>query len=570
MPYKPKHHLAPDHGNGNGGAVSHKSASLVESHPELFEQLRGAQRVFDAIGDAFLVVDHAGHVLYCNNAARSLLGKDIDSITPGEWRTRFHYRLPDGSPSQNLDELPLMRALRGEAVTRQEMHLSGEGIRDVWVSVSARPVNNEAGQFEWGYLIVRDINLRKWSEEKMRLHNHAMDSASDGIVIADALQDEQPIIYVNEGFERLMGYSREEALDQPLDVLFHSAVEDEDPARARDELNKGMPATLELQRHTGKEGPSWTRLSVTPIHDQTDSVTHFIAILSDITDLIETERRLQETKEELESANAKITRANQRMKQDLEAAAKVQRNLLPTALPEIERLRFAWSLEASEELSGDILNVIHLDDDQVGMYILDVTGHGVASSMLSVTVSHLLTPIRSATSLVFERAGGPSQVYRVASPGKVATRLSRRFRWDLETGQFFTFLYGILNFRDNTFRYACAGHPPPILVAGGEARPLEGTGDLPIGLASPRAAFAEARINLEPGTRLYLYSDGIEEAMNTQGELFGLERMLHHLTEHAGSPLRESVNSLVERTRQWREGARQEDDTSLVAVEVRE
>ncbi len=569
MRYTPTYHLAPDHGNGNGGAGADVSTPPVQSHPGLFEQLRGAQRVFDAIGDAFLVVDQPGHVLYCNNAARSLLGKDIESIEPGEWRTRFRYRLPDGSLSRNLDELPLMRALRGEAVTRQEMHLSGEGIREVWVSVSARPVNNEAGQFEWGYLILRDINLRKWSEEKMRLHNHAMDSASDGIVIADALQNEQPIIYVNEGVERLMGYSRDEALDQPLDVLFDSAVEDEESARAREELSKGMPATLELQQQRGDDGPTWTRLSITPVHDRTDSVTHFIAILSDISDLIETERRLQEATEELEAANAKITQANHRMKRDLEAAAKVQRNLLPSALPEIECLRFAWSLKASEELSGDILNVIHLDDENVGMYILDVTGHGVASSMLSVTVSHLLTPIRSATSLVFERSGGPGQVYRVASPGKVAMRLSRRFRWDLETGQFFTFLYGVLNCREQTFHYACAGHPPPILVADGEARPLEGTGDLPIGLGSPRASFEETQINLDPGNRLYLYSDGMEEAMNPQGELFGVERMLHHLREHAGSSLKESVNKLVERTREWREGGRQGDDMSVLAVEVR-
>ena len=80
------------------------------------------------------------------------------------------------------------------------------------------------------------------------------------------------------------------------------------------------------------------------------------------------------------------------MQADLDAAAKIQAALLPTAGPQVPGYRFAWLFEPSAALAGDILNVFRLDDRQVGAYVLDVSGHGVAAALLSVTVSRFLSP----------------------------------------------------------------------------------------------------------------------------------------------------------------------------------
>lgn len=536
----------------------------VQTQPQWFERLRAAQSVFDTIGDGFLVVDSARRVLCANNAARFLLGEDIEGIKPGEWETRFSYRLPDGAAPDTLDDLPLMRALKGEAVTRQELHVSGANIRSVWLSVTARPINNDEGRFEWAYILLRDINLRKWSEAKRRLHGHAMDSAREGIVIVDALEEGEPIIYVNEGFERLTGYSQDEMLDQPMDIIFHNAIERERSPYSRPRIRRITPVTLELECARKDETRYWSRISISPVRDQSGQLTHYIAVISDITDLIHTEIRLQETMGDLEEANEKLSWANKRMKRDLQAAAKVQRALLPESLPEIDCLKFAWAFEPDEELSGDILNVFSLDDHNIGMYVLDVTDHGVASSMLSVTVSHLLMPVRSATSLVYTRSGG---VYSVAPPAKVAARLAMRFRWDLEIGQFFTIVYGVFNCADFSFRYVCAGHPPPVLVDGDGARALDKTGDMPIGLSD--VTFEEREARLKGGDRLYLYSDGVVEAMNIEGELFGEQRFQDALGEGRSHSLHESVSGLVKRVKQWRKDGPLKDDTSILALELK-
>ncbi len=546
---------------------SQAEAGPVQTRPDLFQEVCSAMTIFDTIGDGFLVTGSGEGVLACNYSARSLLGHDLAEMTPDVWRGRYDYGLRDASKPENLGQVPLIRALEGHELTRQEMHLGGPNVRDVWLSVTARPIYTGDGRFEWTYIILRDINLRKWAEQKMRLHSRAMDSAREGIIIADMQAEGSPIIYVNEGYERLTGFRRDEVLNQPYTMLYGRNWGTEDVRQAEESLGTVRPVALELpnQRRDGSE--FWTRLSITPIRGRDGRPTHYIAVLSDITGLIQTEQRLQETTEQLEEANQKITWVNERMKQDLEAAAKVQRAMLPSSLPELDHLRFTWAFEPNEELSGDILNVIPLDDDHLGLYILDVTGHGVASSMLSVTVSRLLVPVRSATSLVYERVRGPEgPSYRVAPPGKVATRLAMRFRWNLEAGQFFTLVYGVLNVHTLEFRYACAGHPPPLYVDAHSARYLERTGDQPIGIG--RGSFAECSVQLKPGSRMYLYSDGIVEAMGPDGKLYGEDRILATLRDRYSLPLRESVSSLLKNVEEWRQGMPARDDISLLAVEA--
>ncbi|MCL4216256.1 MAG: PAS domain-containing protein, partial [Candidatus Hydrogenedentes bacterium] len=387
---------------------------------QMFEQLRCAEGVFDAIGDGLLAVTHEGRVLFCNQMARTLLGEDLPSIEPRQWREKYRFKTPEMSapPDQRV---PLLLALRGEEVTRQEMHLSGDGVRNVWLSLTARPVRDHEGRFSWAYIVLRDINLRKWSEEAMRLRDRAIAAVLEGIAITDARDPHKPIIHVNEGFERLTGYSRDEVLGRDCTFLYGTAQDDDEVREARSELRKDQAVTLELRNHRKDGSLYWCRLSITPVHDRAGVVTHFIAVVSDITELIETERKLQETTRELQAANRKIMWANKRMRRNLAAAARVQQGLLPTALPEIPGVSFAWAFEPAEELSGDFLNVIPLDDEHVALYVLDVTGHGVASAMVSVTVSRLLSPVHSATSLVYEQ-DPESGAYTVATAGKVATR----------------------------------------------------------------------------------------------------------------------------------------------------
>jgi len=416
-------------------------------------------------------------------------------------------------------------------------------------------VIDASGRFEWAYIVLRDINLRKWAEERQLLQERAMESTGEGIAIVDARHPDQPIIYVNPGLERLTAHPAEELLGRPWTALLPSSGDDAKAATLQEDFRNGEPFTTELH-DVREDGTSlWYRLSLTAAHDSGEAVTHYIAVLSDVTALMETEEKLKET-------NAKLEAAYRRMKRNLDAAARLQQALLPTALPEMPSVRFEWCFEPAEDLSG----VIQLDDDHVALYLLDVTGHGVASAMLSVTVSRSLIPLHSNTALLYDREG-PDGAFVVASPSKVATRLAMRFPWDPNVGQFFTLVYGVLDCRTHEFRYTCAGHAPPICLTPAGAWITKRSRDLPIGIGGND--FEEHTLELVPGARLYLYSDGVTEARNLREGGFGRQRFLDTLRESRTLTLGQSLDTVLARLKDWRAGDPAHDDVSLLAVEIR-
>ena len=197
--------------------------------------------------------------------------------------------------------------------------------------------------------------------------------------------------------------------------------------------------------------------------------------------------------------------ANARMSRDLKAAAKIQQTFLPREVADVPGTEFAWIYRPCTELAGDGLNVIPLGDCKVGLYILDVSGHGVASALLSVALSRLLSSPSDPSSILI-RDGDIRGRSEITPPAEVAARLNRLFPFDTATEQFATMVYGILNAATGEFRYVSAGHPGPVhLPSRADPMILAGRGS-PIGLADD--AYEERSVHLKAGDRLYLYSDG--------------------------------------------------------------
>src|SRR5687768_15194517 len=176
---------------------------------------------------------------------------------------------------------------------------------------------------------------------------------------------------------------------------------------------------------------------------------------------VKTHLTLRRLQIELEEANLRLAKANDRMSRDLMAAAKIQETFLPRAAPRVPGTEFAWVYRPCDELAGDGLNVIPLGDGKVGLYILDVSGHGVTSALLSVTLSRLLSPPSDPSSILI-REGDARDRFDITPPAEVAGRLNQLFPFDSATGQFATMVYGILNTATGEFRYVSAGHPGPV------------------------------------------------------------------------------------------------------------
>jgi sigma-B regulation protein RsbU (phosphoserine phosphatase) len=281
--------------------------------------------------------------------------------------------------------------------------------------------------------------------------------------------------------------------------------------------------------------------------------------------IIRLEEGLARQAEELRSLNHHLTAANARMRRNLEAAARVQQALLPTTPPDQDGVRFAWVYRPCDVLAGDILNCFRLGPRHSGLYLLDVSGHGVASALLSVTVSRLLSPVAGTSSLILrpnEEEGGES----IVPPAEVARQLNRRFYWDPATEQYFTLIYGVLDLDCGELRYVSAGHPGLIhLSRDGDTTVLAGSG-LPIGVGDED--FEEHRLALHPGDRVYLYSDGIIEAIGNDDQLFGRSRLLQTLDAGRNLPLSESLTAVIRAIDAWIGDATLADDVSALAVEL--
>ncbi len=280
---------------------------------------------------------------------------------------------------------------------------------------------------------------------------------------------------------------------------------------------------------------------------------------------VETHLKLRRLQIELQQTNARLANANNRMSRDLEAAAKIQESFLPREVPRVPRAEFAWIYRPCDELAGDGLNIIQLCDANVGLYVLDVSGHGVASALLSVTMSRLLSRPSEPSSILARYENSGNQV-SITPPAEVAACLNRLFPFDAATGQFATLVYGILNTATGEFRYVSAGHPGPVHhPSGADPVILESQG-FPIGIAED--VYEERSMFLSPGDRLYLYSDGVSEAMNSAGKLFGADRLLDVINKVRFRQLQESVVVLLEEIRRWQESKKSQDDISIVSVEI--
>jgi sigma-B regulation protein RsbU (phosphoserine phosphatase) len=276
--------------------------------------------------------------------------------------------------------------------------------------------------------------------------------------------------------------------------------------------------------------------------------------------------RIIELEQSLEERNHDLAAANEQMREDLAAAAEIQKAFLPAKMPEFPGFRFGWAFRPCEQLAGDMLNVFSLDEKHVALYLLDVSGHGIASSLMSVTLSRLLSPQSLQHSLLKEPSDN-ERGYRIVPPAEVAARLNERIMQGPTTKQFFTLLYGILNTETKELRYVSAGHPGPLHMTARFA-PVKLHGGPPASGIFEAAPYEEHSVTLKPGDRLFIYADGVMGGADKEGQVFDENELRCSIEETRPLPLQESIDSVMKMLEDWIEGSEETDDASMLGVEA--
>ena len=226
-------------------------------------------------------------------------------------------------------------------------------------------------------------------------------------------------------------------------------------------------------------------------------------------------------------AVAELTIANERMSSDLEAAARVQQSLLPDEQVDIDGAEFMWYYRPCDELAGDGLNLFRCDDEHVAMYVMDVSGHGVAASLLSVSVTHHLSQMIGSPDVDAQRTLADTGI---VSPGWLASSLNTHFPMQSVGRHYFTLVYGVLNVKTRQFCFISAGSPGPLVVHADGTSEVHDVPAVPIGMF-PDSEYEDTVIQLQAGDRLYLHSDGLYEERHVETrEEFGRTRMQEELS----------------------------------------
>jgi sigma-B regulation protein RsbU (phosphoserine phosphatase) len=277
--------------------------------------------------------------------------------------------------------------------------------------------------------------------------------------------------------------------------------------------------------------------------------------------VIDLERRLEEENRKLEETNQSLTKAYETIRDDLHAAARMQRSLLPSA-GDIHGIHCDSLFLPASVVAGDVFNFFPIGSNSVGFYLLDVSGHGIPAAMLSVTLSKVLTTRPEASSPLVQKFGS---AYSIRPPHEALSEVNDRFQD--QDDMYFTMVYGVFDKDSGCLRLAQAGHPAPILVRKDEPPETLGDGGFPLGML-PNRSFDPLEYQVEKGDRLFLCSDGILECVNFAGEEFGQERLMKLLNEHRRSSLDNLLKCLQSTMYQWAGSTEFADDVTLLALEL--
>ena len=270
-------------------------------------------------------------------------------------------------------------------------------------------------------------------------------------------------------------------------------------------------------------------------------------------DLTEKNRQLQMAYDELKAAQEQLIE-KERLERELEVAANIQLSILPDVLPAPPRFDFGARIDPARQVGGDFYDIFRIGNNKVAVLIGDVADKGVPSAIFMAR-AHALIAAEA------ETYDNPGDVLRKANAH--ITRLEK-------ATQFVTVLYGILNIDNGEFTYARAGHEPPLMLKpDGSAERLPHETGMALGLWED-IILDEQIITLPPGSTLVLYTDGMTDCRNPNGEPFGLERIQRSLSTCSESSAQEICDHLLQKLKNYQQGSKQDDDVTLVAVHAKE
>ncbi len=497
--------------------------------------------ILETMQEGFFEVDMSGNLTFFNEAASKLLGYPREKLTG----TNFRAFLAPGSAAMAEKKFVELQQRGAPADLGEYDVVRGDGsIRAFEISAALVAGKNSKPAGFRG--IMRDITEKRDASRELLIKSYAVEKSINAIAIMDI---DGKCTFANNSFLMMWGYEgKDGVLGKSITDFCHPDNRDDfmNILEVLDEIGSWVG---ELTLKKKDDSVFFVILSAALIKNENDDTIGIIMSFVDITLRKKVDYSLKESKDFL-------TKRTRTMEKDLKMAKTALDGIITQKVPVVKSVQTDYRYYPMETLGGDFFCFYPYGDDALGVFICDISGHGVASSLF-------LTLLKSITDKLSLKFGD--------APADFITQLNLELVGHMSSF-FITGIYGLFTrsgkSKEICFTYSNGAHPGPILVKKNGLIKLHSAKSTLIGISND-ISFKTTAISMEKEDRLFLYTDGIPETSNPRREMIGFEDGLLGLFKKSHQfTLNENLDYIVNQVSHFRDGAGITDDILLMGFEA--
>jgi sigma-B regulation protein RsbU (phosphoserine phosphatase) len=480
------------------------------------------------------------------SSAPNLFLSPHDSIHPeerGQFENAIRQALDPGGPEKlSID----CRVLTGSGGWR-------------WLRVRGAVVRGRDGHAMRIAGSMIDISLRKAAESQVEEERHLLRQLIDHVPLQIYFKDlDSRFVLANRRMAKWVKRETPQQLIGKHDRDFFDELHAEEAARdERRILETGDPILdlLECETWSAEGCETWVQTSKFPWRDVRGRLKGTFGVSSDVTDLVVAQQ-------EASALAGELAKRNQVYEEELQLAREIQQALASGQFPEVRHagtvLGFGARYVPISGLAGDFFEVVPISPDSAGLLICDVMGHGVRSALIVAMLRGLLEKQRA-------QAADPAAFLHGLNEGLCSILIRAR------ATMFATAFYAVIDLKSGSLSYACAGHPGAVVAGSSGVRQIAGTrSERGPGLGLiPHAVYPSNTLPLDGVDRMVMFTDGILEAQNEEGECFFEERLLEAVADAPDGGLDELLDGILKRVLEFSESLHFDDDVCLLGLELK-
>lgn len=407
------------------------------------------------------------------------------------------------------------------------------------------------------------------AKQLAKLYRSVFQSVADALVVID----EHGIIRsFSPSAERTFGYEMSEVVGRSVSILMPPPDRDQHEEYLRKYVESGWASgRMETLLLTGdahiirperetvavrKDGTLFpARLIVSEV--ESDGNRHFVGLISDVSERKRLEGELASQVrsqgvllEQLRQAYAVIEGQKRRMQYELDVGREIQLSMVPHRFPQMARADLWAALRPAREVGGDFYDFFATSTGLLWMCVGDVSGKGVPAALLMAVTKTLVN----------------SSAARGSSPGEVLTQVNAELSRDNESAMFVTAFVSCLDLQSGAIQYTNAGHNPPLIRRASSRIERLDARHGPVLGALDGVCYAQSVVRLDPGDVLLLFTDGVTEALDPEGQLFTEARLHDTLSNDGIASAEGTARAVVAAVESFAQGAEQADDITVLAL----